>query len=171
MTSSSLVWAGGWLKPTFSSRCSQGICRDFPRPQPSVTILKTKEMSMILWNPLPSTFSSHSVLQALPHSSSRTLSPTWSMLYSQKTVAHLFLCAVLCLVTQSCPTLWDPMDCSPPGSSLHGDSPGMGCLLEWVVKPSSREFSQPRDWTEVSGLAGRFFTVWATREAQGYWNG
>ena len=38
---------------------------------------------------------------------------------------------MLCLVTQSCPTLWDPMDCSPPGPSLHGDSPGkntgIGC--------------------------------------------
>ena len=43
------------------------------------------------------------------------------------------LCDVLqvVLVTQACPTLWDPMDCSPPGSSVHGDSPrkntGMGC--------------------------------------------
>ena len=40
-------------------------------------------------------------------------------------------CAVLCLVAQSCPTLCDPMDCSPPGSSDHGDSPaeniGGGC--------------------------------------------
>ena len=40
-------------------------------------------------------------------------------------------CAVLCLVTQSCPTVWDPMDCSPPDSSVHGDSPGkntgVGC--------------------------------------------
>ena len=33
-------------------------------------------------------------------------------------------CAVLCLVTQSCPTLYDPMDCSPLGSSVHWDSPG-----------------------------------------------
>ena len=41
------------------------------------------------------------------------------------------LCAVLCLVSQSCPTLWDPMDCSPPGASMHGDIPGknteVGC--------------------------------------------
>ena len=41
-------------------------------------------------------------------------------------------CAVLCLVAQSCPTLCDPMDCSPPASSVHGDSPckntGVGCL-------------------------------------------
>ena len=33
-------------------------------------------------------------------------------------------CAVLCLVAQSCLTFCDPMDCSPPGSSVHGDSPG-----------------------------------------------
>ena len=45
---------------------------------------------------------------------------------------------VLCLVTQSCPTLCDPMDCSPPGSSVHGDSPGkntgVGChaLLQGI---------------------------------------
>ena len=32
--------------------------------------------------------------------------------------------SILCLVTQPCPTLYDPMDCSPPGSSFHGDSPG-----------------------------------------------
>ena len=44
---------------------------------------------------------------------------------------HLILCAVLCLVAQSCPTLWDPMGCSPPGSSVRGDSPSkntaVGC--------------------------------------------
>ena len=38
-------------------------------------------------------------------------------------VLSLYFC-VLCLVTQSCPTLWSPMDCSPPGSSVHGDFPG-----------------------------------------------
>ena len=47
-------------------------------------------------------------------------------------------CAVLCLVTQLCLTLCDPMDCSPPGSSVHGDSPrktiGVGChaLLQGI---------------------------------------
>ena len=44
---------------------------------------------------------------------------------------YMSLCAVLCLVTQLCLTLWDPMDCSPPGSSVHGHSPGkntgVGC--------------------------------------------
>ena len=47
-------------------------------------------------------------------------------------------CCAVCLVTQSCPTLCDPMDCSPPGSSVHGDSPGkntgVGChaLLQGI---------------------------------------
>ena len=58
------------------------------------------------------------------------------------------------------------MDCSPPGSSVHGDSPG-----KWVAMSSSRGSSQPRDWTQVSYIAGRFFTIWATREAQEYWSG
>ena len=111
--------------------------------------------------------------------------------------------AVLCLVTQLCPTVCDPMDCSLPGSSVHGDSPGkntgVGChallqgifpiqrsnpglphcrqilyclshqgsprILEWVAMSFSRESSQPRNWTEVSCISGRFFTSWATREA------
>ena len=38
-------------------------------------------------------------------------------------------------------------------------------ILEWVAMPSSRGSSQPRDWTQVSCIAGGFFTVWATREA------
>ena len=71
--------------------------------------------------------------------------------------------SVLFLVAQSCPTLCDPMDCSPPGSSLHGILQAR--ILEWVAKPSSRGPSQPRDWTQVFCIAGRFFTVWATRKA------
>jgi len=44
-------------------------------------------------------------------------------------------------------------------------------ILEWVAFPFSRESSQPRDWTQVSHIAGGFFTSWATREAQEYWSG
>ena len=44
-------------------------------------------------------------------------------------------------------------------------------ILTWVVSPSSRESSQPRDQTQVSRIAGRFFTIWATRKAQEYWSG
>ena len=69
-----------------------------------------------------------------------------------------------CLVTKSFPTLHDPMDWSPPGSSVHGIF--LARLLEWVAIPFSRGSSQLRDQTQVSCFAGRIFTVWATREAQ-----
>ena len=70
---------------------------------------------------------------------------------------------MLVLVAQSCPTLCDPMDCSPPGSSVHEIFQAR--ILEWVAISFSRGSSQPRDWTWVSCTAGRFFTNWATREA------
>ena len=69
----------------------------------------------------------------------------------------------VCLVTQSCPTLCDPMDCSLPGSSVHGILQAR--ILEWIAMPSSRESFWPRNQTGVSHVAGRFFTSWATREA------
>ena len=51
-------------------------------------------------------------------------------------------------VTQLCLTLCDPVDCSPPGSSIHGISQER--VLEWVALSISRRSSQPRDWTWVS---------------------
>ena len=73
------------------------------------------------------------------------------------------LCAV-CLVAELCPTLCDPKDCSPPGFSVHGILQVR--ILEWFAMPLSRGSSQPGDWTQVSCIAGGFFTIWATREAQ-----
>ena len=55
------------------------------------------------------------------------------------------------------------MDCSLPGSSLHGILQER--MLEWVAIPFSRRSTWPRDWTWVSHIAGRFFTIWANREA------
>ena len=60
----------------------------------------------------------------------------------------------LCLVIQSCPTLCDPMDCSPPGSSVHGVPQPR--ILEWVAMLSSRGSSQSRVRTQVSHIAGIF---------------
>ena len=57
------------------------------------------------------------------------------------------------------------MDCSPLASSVHGISQAR--MLERVAIPFSRGSSQPRDQTEISHIAGRFFTIWATREAPG----
>ena len=47
------------------------------------------------------------------------------------------------LVAQSCPSLWDPMDCSPPGNSVHGTLQAR--ILEWAAIPFSRGSSRPRD--------------------------
>ena len=69
-------------------------------------------------------------------------------------------------VAQSCLTLWDSVDCSLPGSSVHGILQAR--ILEWVALSFSRGASQSRDWTWVSHIAGRCSTLWATREAQ--WN-
>ena len=65
-------------------------------------------------------------------------------------------------VTQSCPTLCHPMDCSLPGSSVHGIFQAI--VLEWIAISFSRGTSQPRDRTRVSHIVDRHFTVWATRE-------
>ena len=51
------------------------------------------------------------------------------------------------------------MDCSPPGSSVHGIFQAR--ILEWVVIPFSRGSSWLKDWTQVSCIAGQFFTIWA----------
>ena len=69
-----------------------------------------------------------------------------------------------CLVTQMCLTFCDPMDCSLPGSSVHGILQAR--ILEWVAMPSSWGSSQPTDRTQVSCIAGEFLAIWATREAQ-----
>ena len=56
--------------------------------------------------------------------------------------------------------LCNPMDYSPPGSSVQGILQAR--ILEWIAISFSRGTSQPRDWTLVSCIAGRFFTVWVT---------
>ena len=63
-------------------------------------------------------------------------------------------------VTQLCPTLCNP---------VHGLLQAR--ILEWVAFPFSRGSFKPRDWTQVSHIAGGFFTNWATREAQESWSG
>ena len=67
------------------------------------------------------------------------------------------------LVIELCPTLHNPRDCSWPGSSVHGILQAR--ILEWVAIHFSRESSWPRDWTQVSSIAGSCFTIWASREA------
>ena len=61
------------------------------------------------------------------------------------------------------------MDHKLPGSSVHGILQAR--ILEGVAFPLSSRSSQQRDWTQVSCIAGGFFTSWATREAQEDWSG
>ena len=78
------------------------------------------------------------------------------------TYTHVYIWYMKVLVTQLCLTLCYPMDYSLPGSSVHGFLQAR--ILEWVAIPLSRS-SLPRDQTQVSHVADRLFTVWATREA------
>ena len=72
-----------------------------------------------------------------------TTSTTWEA---------LFLLGCVCAKSlQPCPTPYNPMDCSPPGSSVHGVLQAR--ILEWVAMSSSRESSWPRDWTHVSYIS------------------
>ena len=70
-----------------------------------------------------------------------------------------YACKVI--VVQLCPTLCDPTDCVLPGSTVHVI---LQTILEWVAIPFPRGSSQPRDKTQVSCIAGRFCTIWVTRE-------
>ena len=109
----------------------------------------------------------------LPNSGIEPISPSSPALAGKLPLSHLIShnnlqATVLCLVTQLCPILCYPMDLA------HQAPLSMGILqarmLEWVAMPSSRGSSQPRDQTQVSCIAGRFFTIWATREAYEYWS-
>ena len=78
---------------------------------------------------------------------------------SDISLVRTYIVPCVVLVTQSCLTLCDPTDCSPPGFSVHGILQVR--ILEWIAIPFSRGTSPPRDWTLVSCLTGRFFTIWA----------
>ena len=73
------------------------------------------------------------------------------------TVTWIYNLAVCVFGTQSRCILCNPVDCSLPGSSVHGILQAR--ILEWVAIPFSRGLSQPRDWTRVSCIAGGPVTI------------
>ena len=97
----------------------------------------------------------------------KNLEITYIYIYLNHFAVHLKLtqsckstAVVVVLVAQSCPTLCDPMDYSPPDFSVQGILQAR--ILEWGAIPFSRGYSRPRDQTHVScvsGIAGRFFTI------------
>ena len=81
----------------------------------------------------------------------------WLYMPVSSVLAHSLKQVVL--VSQLCPTLCYPMDCSSPGSCVYGFLQAR--ILEWVAFPFSNGSSWPRDRSWVSCIAGRFFTIWA----------
>ena len=79
--------------------------------------------------------------------------------WSHAKESSLFCC---CLVTKLFLNLWDPIDCSPPGSSVHGISQAK--TLEWVAISFSGASSWPRDQTCISCIGRQTLYRWATRE-------
>ena len=77
--------------------------------------------------------------------------------------SYLLPSSACCLVAELCSTLCDSMDCSPPGSSVHGIVQAR--ILEWVAMFPSRGSSQPRDQTQISCIGRWILCRWATREA------
>ena len=94
----------------------------------------------------------------------------WGIIRHTRSLVHISCSCLLCVLgrfshVRLFVTLWT-VACQAPLS--------MGILqaiLEWVAMPSSRGSSQPRDPTQVTHIAGGFFTIWSTRKAQEYWNG
>ena len=100
----------------------------------------------------------------ITHNPDREQTHKWQLRCLQNKTCLAFASDVKAKVAQSSPTLWDPMD-----YTYHGILQAR--ILEWVPFPFSRGSSQPRDRTQVSCIAGRFFTSWTTKEAQEYWSG
>ena len=92
------------------------------------------------------------------------MSYTYDIFYHIYIYTHIYIYLRDVKVAYSCLTHCDPID-----YTVHGILQAR--ILEWVAFPFSRGSSQPRDQTQVSRTAGRFFTSWATREAQEYWVG
>ena len=96
----------------------------------------------------------------------------WSHVNWYKMIEHLTNHIVTCkagvmwsyvFVAQSCPALCNPINYSPPGSSVQGILQAR--VLECVTIPFSRGSSPPSDQRQVSCIAGGLFAIWATREA------
>ena len=150
-----------WVWVLITSFGASLVLAQMVKNQPGMQ--ETQALSLGPKDPLEKAMATHSSIPAwiLEFRIVRTeeLGGTWGREESDKTEqlihsTHTPLSVVL--VTQSCPTLCDPMDCSPPGSSVHGILQAR--ILEWAAISFSRGSSQPRDWTQVSHITGRFFT-------------
>ena len=92
-----------------------------------------------------------------PKESKLSFPPTWPLYWLLRreqpdpNFGHITLMCVCLLASQTCPTLCDLMDCSPPGLSVHGILQTR--ILEWVDIPYSKGSSRPRDQTHISFIS------------------
>ena len=107
-------------------------------------------------------FPSGSVVKNLPRLETQIRSWSRKTPYATEQLSPCATTVEWVKVAQSCLTLCDPIDCTVQGIL-------QARILEWVAFPFSRGSSQLRDRTQVSWIAGGFFTSWATREAHNYW--
>ena len=91
-----------------------------------------------------------------------------AMLNVSQNIMSYTLHSVCVWVAQLCPTLWNPMDCGPPGSSVYGILQAR--ILKWVDIAFFRGSSQPREWTSSPALQADSFTIWATGQALIQWS-
>ena len=148
--SSTLAWKISWAEEPgrLQSVGSRRVGHDWATSLSLFTFLHWRRK----WQPTPVFLPDR-----LPSMGSHRAGHEWSDL------AAAAAAAVKVLVAQSCPTLCDCMDYSPPGSSVHGILQAR--ILEGAAISFSRGSSQPRDQTQVFHIAGGFLAVWATREA------
>ena len=132
-TSFALTVSSAW-KVWLQNICKTGIYLEVTHPVKSFVDMHAKSLSRVwlfvtLWT----------VAHQVPLSMGFSRQEYWKERKKEREVA------------QSCPTLCNPMDCSPPGSSIHGIFQAR--VLGWVAISFSRESSQPRDWTCVSYIS------------------
>ena len=97
------------------------------------------------------------------HQVGDAIQPSHPLLSPSPPAFYIYINIYKMKVTQSCQTLWSRGLYSPWNSQAR--------ILECVASPFSRGSSQPRDWTQVSCIAGGFFTSWATKETKEYQSG
>ena len=109
-------------------------------------------------DPLEKGMATHSSILVCPWGSKR-VGHDW-VIELNRTEMMLVLTRSVC--AQSCLTLWDHMNCHPPGSSVSGILQAR--ILEWVAIPFSRRYSWFKDRTWIFCIIGRFFIIWTTRD-------
>ena len=165
MSSCNPMWTASYY--TFSALPSPTFLSLFPK---NLMFLWAKKSHLDVWycsivsswgpfqGPLPSqqgfcvlTSIAHHIFVTLGGSQGITTKTSGK---TRSSVLSLFLCVCVCvLIVQSCPTPYNPRDCSPSGSSVYGILQAR--TLEWVAIPFSQGSSRPRDWTQISCIAGR----------------